>query len=62
VKEYRAVKDKLWERVHELAASQLEFSGATIAREMFRDRKMVQQFNYNTDFPPTLQVPFLGLT
>jgi hypothetical protein len=56
VQEYARVKEKLCERVQELAVSQLEFSGATIGREMFKDRNMVKQFNYNTDFPPTLQV------
>ena len=60
LQEYSDIKAKLWERVHELATDQREFSGATIPRDMFRDRKLANQFNYSTEFPPTLQVSRLA--
>ena len=33
----------------------MEFGGVTIDRDMFKEKKMANPYNYSTDFPPTLR-------
>ena len=49
------VRERLARKVEELADTQEEFGGLTISREMFKEKKNAGQYNYTTDFPPTLR-------
>jgi len=53
--EFQNIKDKLKRNVEELAARQVEFGGVTIDRDMFKEKKMANPYNYSKDFPPTLR-------
>jgi len=54
-KELNDVRAKLHQKVEELAARQIEFGGLTIDRDMFREKKTANSYNYSTEFPPTLR-------
>ena len=49
------MKERLARKVEELANTQEEFGGLTISREMFKEKKNAGQYNYSTNFPPTLR-------
>ena len=42
-------------KVEELATRQNEFGGVTIDRDMFKEKKNANPYNYSQDFPPTLK-------
>jgi len=53
--EFERVREKIVERIVELGSRQKEFAGYTIDRDMFKNPKSANPFNYSKDFPPTLK-------
>jgi len=53
--EFVKVKDLLYEKIVELSGRQIEFGGVTIDRDMFKEKKNANPYNYSKDFPPTLR-------
>ena len=53
--EFEGVREKIVERISELGSRQKEFAGYTIDRDMFKNHKSANPFNYSKDFPPTLK-------
>ena len=53
--QFRNIREKLKARVEELAERQVEFGGVTIDRDLFKEKKNANPFNYSQDFPPTLR-------
>lgn len=54
LEEYDSLKAKLLIKVRELAEAQKDFKGPTISRDMFKEKKNAGQYNFSSDFPPTL--------
>lgn len=54
LEEYDSLKAKLVIKVQELAGAQKDFGGPTISRDMFKEKKNAGQYNFSSDFPPTL--------
>ena len=53
--QFSKIKSKLVSKVEELATRQNEFGGVTIDRDMFKEKKNANPYNYSQDFPPTLK-------
>ena len=54
-KEFVSIKERLRKGIEELATRQNELGGVTIDRDMFKDKKNANSYNYSKDFPPTLR-------
>merc|ERR1719186_1075500 len=55
LKEYESLKEKLLARVKELAEAQVDFGGATISRELFKDKRKAGEDNFRSKHPATLK-------
>jgi len=53
--EFNLIRGKLQRRVEELSTRQTEFGGVTIDRDMFKEKKNANPYNYAKEFPPTLR-------
>eukprot|EP00092_Neocalanus_flemingeri_P034089 GFUD01037071.1.p1 GENE.GFUD01037071.1~~GFUD01037071.1.p1 ORF type:complete len:805 (-),score=297.13 GFUD01037071.1:1402-3816(-) len=53
--EFNSIREKLLQSVEELSGRQTEFGGVTIDRDMFKEKKNANPYNYAKDFPPTLR-------
>jgi len=53
--EFNHIRQKLKQRVQELSSRQKEFGGVTIDRDMFKEKKNANPYNYAKEFPPTLR-------
>jgi len=54
LEEYDSLKAKLLIKVRDLADAQKDFGGPTISRDMFKEKKNANQYNFSNEFPPTL--------
>jgi len=53
--EFSTIRERLQQLVEELSGRQTEFGGVTIDRDMFKEKKNANPYNYAKDFPPTLR-------
>lgn len=53
--EFNNIRSDLQQKVEELSGRQTEFGGVTIDRDMFKEKKNANPYNYAKDFPPTLR-------
>ena len=49
--QFQKIREKLKTLVDELGSRQIEFGGVTIDRDMFKEKKNANPFNYSKDFP-----------